>query len=138
MGINIFLYTSVVCIWGTTWIALLGQAGEVPIVLSVFYRFALASILFLPILYLLGSLQRVQSRDHFFFLLQGLCLFSINYLFFYNASLYLVSGLISVIFAASTIFNAFNQWLIWRTRPPITIYLSSILGIAGLLMLFCE
>lgn len=138
MSINIFLYISVVCIWGTTWIALLGQTGEVPIVLSVFYRFALASILFLPILYLFGSLQRVQSKDHFFFLLQGSCLFSINYLFFYNASLYLVSGLISVIFAASTIFNAFNQWLIWRTRPPITIYISSILGIAGLLMLFWE
>jgi drug/metabolite transporter (DMT)-like permease len=138
MGINIFLYISVVCIWGTTWIALLGQTGEVPIVLSVFYRFALASILFLPTLYLLGKLQRVQSRDHFFFLLQGLCLFSINYLFFYNASLYLVSGLISVIFAAATIFNAFNQWLIWKKRPPVTIYFSSILGVIGLLMLFWE
>jgi len=138
MGVNIFLYISVVCIWGTTWVALLGQGGEVPIVLSVFYRFALASILFLPTLYLLGRLQKVQPRDHFFFFLQGLCLFSINYLFFYNASLYLVSGLISVIFAAATIFNAFNQWLIWNTRPPVTIYLSSILGVVGLVMLFWQ
>jgi drug/metabolite transporter (DMT)-like permease len=136
MGMNSFLYVSVVFIWGTTWVALLGQVGDVPIVLSVFYRFALASILFLPALYVLGKLQRVQSIDHFFFLLQGLCLFSINYLFFYNASLYLVSGLISVIFALATLFNAFNQWLIWRRPPPATIYLSSVLGVVGLMMLF--
>jgi drug/metabolite transporter (DMT)-like permease len=138
MGINIFLYINVVFIWGTTWIALHWQAGDVPIVLSVFYRFALASVLFLPALYVLGKLQKVQLRDHFFFLLQGLCLFSINYLFFYTASLYLVSGLISVIFAAATIFNAFNQWLIWKKRPPVTIYFSSILGVIGLMLLFWD
>jgi drug/metabolite transporter (DMT)-like permease len=138
MGINIFLYINVVFIWGTTWIALHWQAGDVPIVLSVFYRFALASVLFLPALYVLGKLQKVQLRDHFFFLLQGLCLFSINYLFFYTASLYLVSGLISVIFAAATIFNAFNQWLIWKKKPPVTIYFSSILGVIGLALLFWD
>ncbi len=135
---NLFLYASVVFIWGTTWIGIHWQVGDVPLLLSVFYRFALASVLFLPLLHFMGKLQKVGRRDHFFFLLQGLCLFSINFLFFYNASLYLVSGIVSVIFASAILFNAFNQWLIWKKRPPITIYLSSFLGIAGLVMLFWE
>lgn len=138
IGMNILLYISVVFIWGTTWIGIHWQAGDVPIVLSVFYRFALAGIIFLPTLYFLGKLQRVQSKDHIFFFLQGLCLFSVNFLCFYTASLYLVSGIVSVVFASATLFNAFNQWLIWKKRPPVTIYFSSILGIAGLLMLFWE
>lgn len=135
---NLFLYASVVSIWGTTWIGIYWQVGDVPLLLSVFYRLALASILFLPFLHFLGKLQKVGRRDHLFFLLQGVCLFSINFLFFYHASLYLVSGIVSVIFASAILFNAFNQWLIWKKRPPITIYLSSFLGIAGLVLLFWE
>ncbi len=138
VAVNLFLYVSVVFIWGTTWIGIHWQVGDVPLLLSVFYRFALASVLFLPLLHFLGKLQKVGGRDHVFFLLQGLCLFSINFLFFYNASLYLVSGIVSVIFASAILFNAFNQWLIWKKRPPITIYFSSFLGIAGLVLLFWE
>ena len=42
---NLFLYATVVLIWGTTWIAIYWQLGTVPPLASVFYRFALASCL---------------------------------------------------------------------------------------------
>ena len=41
---NLSLYLLTVLIWGTTWIALKFQLGEVAIPLSIAYRFALAAL----------------------------------------------------------------------------------------------
>lgn len=133
---NAILYLSTVLIWGTTWIAIHWQLGSVDAVVSIFYRFAIAGILFLPLLKLVGKLQATQRRDHLFFVMQGACLFSFNYVFMYNAGHHIITGLMSVIFAMVTIFNAFNQWLIWRNKPSVSIYLASVLGVFGLVCLF--
>jgi drug/metabolite transporter (DMT)-like permease len=133
---NGFLYLMTALIWGTTWIAIHWQLGEVAVLVSIFYRFALAALLFLPVLVLFGKLQQTNIRDHFFFILQGLCLFSLNFICFYTASNYIISGLISVIFASAILFNAFNQWLIWYKKPSVSIYIASLLGIIGLILLF--
>ena len=55
--INSLLYAATVLIWGTTWIAIAWQIGPVDIVVSVFYRFALACVVFLVGLALLGRLE---------------------------------------------------------------------------------
>lgn len=133
---NLFLYAGTVLLWGTTWIAIHFQLGEVPVLVSAFYRFALAGALFLPILALFGRVQPTGWRDHGFFLLQGCCLFSFNFVCFYTASQYVVSGLISVVFSAATLFNALNSRLLWGERPGPTVYPAALLGIAGLVMLF--
>jgi drug/metabolite transporter (DMT)-like permease len=133
---NIALYISTVLIWGSTWIAIYWQVGDVPPLISIFYRFTIAGALFLPLLILLGKVQKTQKKDHLFFFLQGVCLFSFNYICMYNASHYIISGLISVIFAMATLFNAFNQWLIWRKQPSPAIYIAGLLGITGLVLLF--
>lgn len=135
---NLFLYAGTVLLWGTTWIAIHFQLGEVPVLLSAFYRFALAGALFLPILALFGRVQATGWRDHGFFLLQGCCLFSFNFVCFYTASQYVVSGLISVVFSAATLFNALNSRLLWGERPEPGVYPAAALGIAGLVMLFRE
>lgn len=135
---NAFLYITTVVIWGTTWIAINWQAGDVAALVSILYRFAIAGALFLPILWLLGGLQSVRWRDHGFFVLQGICLFCLNYIFMYNASYYIISGLMSVIFALATLFNAFNQWLIWRKKPSPSIYLAGVMGVLGLILLFWQ
>jgi len=140
---NILLYIATVLIWGTTWIAIYWQAGDVATLVSVFYRFAIAAALFLPLLMLLGKftkikMQQTNKRDHLFFFLQGLCLFSVNFIFFYTASQYIISGLVAVIFAMATLFNVFNQWLIWRKKPPLSIYIASLLGLSGLVLLFWQ
>ncbi|MBL3572075.1 EamA family transporter, partial [Rhodovulum visakhapatnamense] len=35
------LFVLTVLIWGTTWIAIAAQVGEVPVMVSIFYRFTL-------------------------------------------------------------------------------------------------
>jgi drug/metabolite transporter (DMT)-like permease len=133
---NLSLYVSTVLLWGTTWIAVYWQLGEVEPLVSIFYRFVIAGSLFLPLLILFKKLQPTQWRDHVFFVLQGACLFGLNYICMYNASAYIITGLMSVIFALAPLFNAFNQWLIWRKMPSKSIYLASLLGVAGLMLLF--
>ena len=41
---NLSLYLLTVLIWGTTWIAIAMQVGPVPVLVSVFYRFAVAAL----------------------------------------------------------------------------------------------
>jgi drug/metabolite transporter (DMT)-like permease len=134
--VNFFLYVATVVIWGSTWIAIHWQLGSVDAIVSIFYRFAIAGALFLPLLKIFGKLQKTQRRDHVFFIMQGACLFSFNYLFMYNAGHHIITGLMSVIFAMVTIFNAFNQWLIWRNKPAAFIYVASFFGVLGLVFLF--
>lgn len=135
---NLFLYASTVLLWGTTWIAIHFQLGEVPVLVSAFYRFAVAGMLFLPVLLILGKVQKTSWRDQCFFLLQGCCLFSFNFVCFYTASQYIVSGLISVVFSAATLFNALNSHLIWREAPERNVYPAALLGITGLVLLFWD
>ncbi len=135
---NLFLYLCTILIWGTTWIAIHLQIADTPVLLSIFYRFALAGVLFLPMLMLLRQRQATCVEDHLFFLLQGLCLFSFNFICFYNASSFIVSGLIAVVFSLATLFNAFNGLLIWKQKISSTIFSASIFGLTGLLMLFWD
>ncbi len=114
------------------------QIGATPVLLSIFYRFALAGLLFLPLLILIKQRQSTSVRDHLFFLLQGACLFSFNFICFYIASSYIVSGLVSVVFSLATLFNAFNGRMIWKQKiSPLTIS-ATIFGLTGLLMLFWD
>lgn len=133
---NLFLYATVVLIWGTTWISIYWQLGTVPPLASVFYRFALASCLLLPLLRLFFRVQRTTWADQRYFVLQGCFLFSFNFVCFYIATQYIVSGLASVIFSTATIFNAVNNRLFWQETPGARTYAAGFLGITGLFAMF--
>jgi drug/metabolite transporter (DMT)-like permease len=134
--LNLFLYTTVVLIWGSTWIAIYWQLGTVPPLASVFYRFVLASIILLPLLKLFFTVQRTTWADQRFFFLQGCFLFSFNFLCFYIATQYIVSGVASVIFSTATLFNAINNRWFWNEKPGKRTYVAGILGISGLVLMF--
>ena len=133
---NISLFLATVLIWGTTWIAIAFQLGPVPVLVAVFHRFALAALLMLPALALLRLLTPVPRRQHRFILLQGICLFSMNFICFYNATRFIPSGLVSVIFSLATIYNAVNARLIFGDRVKPRALLATALGAAGLVCLF--
>jgi drug/metabolite transporter (DMT)-like permease len=116
---NILLFISTVLIWGTTWIAITMQVGPVPVLVSVFYRFATAGVIMLVALALMGKLKRPALKHQPFIVAQALCLFSCNFICFYTASSYVHSGLISVIFSLATIYNAINARIFWANLMPI-------------------
>ena len=103
---NAALFVATVLIWGSTWYAIALQLGPVPVLTSIFYRFALAAVLLLPVLAATRRLAPMRRRDHVFVLLQGLCLFSLTFVCFYNATRFVPSGLVSVVFSLATLYNA--------------------------------
>lgn len=130
------LYALTVLIWGSTWLAIYFQLGEVPVNVSVFYRFALAAILLLPWMWLTGKLQKTDASDHKFMVLQGACLFSLNFICFYNATQYITSGLVAVVFSLATIYNAINNSVFWKESIPPKVILAGVIGTTGLILLF--
>ncbi|MBT4444068.1 MAG: DMT family transporter [Oceanospirillaceae bacterium] len=131
-----FLYLSTVLIWGTTWIAIHWQLGQVAVLTSVLYRFAIAAAIMLPLVLISRRLQATSKADHGFMVLQGMCLFSMNFVCFYSAGLSISSGLLSVIFSSATLFNAVNNRIFWQEKPTGAVFGAGILGIIGLSLMF--
>ena len=133
---NASLYIITVLIWGSTWLAIHFQLGDVPVNVSVFYRFALAASLLLPWMWFTGKLQKTDRSDHLFMVLQGACLFSFNFLLFYNATHYITSGLVAVVFSLATLFNAVNNRFLWKETIPRAVLIAGFIGTIGLVLLF--
>lgn len=133
---NALLFVVTVLIWGTTWIAIALEVGPVPVLVSVFYRFATAGGLFLAALAVLGRLKIPARRHQPWILAQALCLFSLNFICFYTAASYVPSGLISVIFSLATVFNAVNARLFFGDPITRRILLAGAMGVTGLALLF--
>ena len=133
---NLSLYLLTVLIWGTTWIALKLQLGEVAIAASIAYRFALASLVLFTILLLSGRLQKVDKRGQLICLVQGLCLFCLNFMCFYTASQWIPSGLVAVIFSTATLWNAINARVFFKQKIAANVLAGGALGLGGLALLF--
>lgn len=130
------LFVLTVLIWGSTWIAVAMQIGPVPVLVSVFYRFATAALVYLAMLALAGRLVLPDRRSWKWIAAQALCLFSLNFICFYNAAAYVPSGLIAVIFSLATIFNTVFARIFFRDAISRRALVAAALGIAGLVLLF--
>lgn len=133
---NSILYTSTVLIWGSTWLAIAYQLGDTPVIVSVAWRFALASIVLFAVLIFRNALPRLSVNNHKVAALLALCLFSNNFLCFYSATEYLPSGLNAVVFSLAPILNAFNLWVLDKRRPSSIFLQGALMGFVGVVLLF--
>jgi drug/metabolite transporter (DMT)-like permease len=133
---NNLLYLTTVLIWGSTWLAIKFQLGEVPPELSVVYRFSLASILLFAYSAWRRLPLRFTPRQHAFIALQGLLLFSANYIMVYFAELYITSGLVAVIFSSIIMMNVFLAAIFLGTPVRAQVVLGGLIGISGLVLIF--
>jgi drug/metabolite transporter (DMT)-like permease len=133
---NISLYLLTVLIWGTTWIALKLQLGEVAIPVSIVYRFGLAALILFAMLLISGKLQKVNRRGQLICLAQGVCLFCVNFMCFLHASQWIPSGLVAVVFSTATLWNALNARIFFRQKIARNVLTGGGLGLLGLGCLF--
>ncbi|MCF7533300.1 DMT family transporter [Pseudomonas petrae] len=133
---NITLYLLTVLIWGTTWIALKLQLGEVAIPVSIVYRFGLAALIIFALLLVTGKLQKVNRRGQLICLAQGLCLFCVNFMCFYTASQWIPTGLVAVVFSTATLWNALNARIFFKQKIARNVVMGGTLGLIGLACLF--
>jgi drug/metabolite transporter (DMT)-like permease len=92
-------FVLVTLIWGSTWIVIRDQLGNVPPSWSVTYRFATAA----AAMFLIAALRRepllLSGRAWAFAALLGLAQFGFNFNFVYRAEGFITSGLVAVLFA---------------------------------------
>ena len=129
-------YGLTVLIWGLTWTAIRLQVESASVDLAVFYRFVMASVVALAVHAVTRRLSRLTPGQHGWLFLQGLTLYSVNFLLIYRAAESMTSGLLAVVFSLAALFNAFNGWLWLRTRPTARLYPAVALGVTGVALLF--
>lgn len=133
---NLSLYAATVLIWGSTWLGIKFQLGEVDPLVSVIYRFCLATVLLILWCFLKGLKMRFATRDHLFIALQGACLFAVNYWLFYLAEVHLTSGIVAVMFSTIVFWNILNGRIFLKTPVRATVICGAGLGIVGIGLVF--
>ena len=133
---NISLYLVSVLIWGSTWLVIKFQLGQVSPIVSVAWRFGLAALMLMA--YALAQRRRLRfpPRDHAWIALQGVLLFGINYIGVYLSEQYLVSGLVAVVFSLVVFANSLGLRLFFGTPIRANALLAATLGVAGVALIF--
>lgn len=131
-----FLYIYTVLVWGSTWIAIKFQLGDISPIVSIAHRSGLAALIMLALMLPARRLTRLSPRDHLFVFAQGLSMFSVNYLFIYAAAAELTSGLIAVVFSTMVILNIVNGALFMRVPVSGEVVIGAVLGLVGMACVF--
>ena len=133
---NTFLYILTVLIWGSTWIAINFQLGEVPPEASLVYRFGLAAIVLMAYCRWKQLSLQFELRAHIQFFLFGLTLFGCNYYFLYVGQHYINSALTCIAFSCIMFFNIINARIWFKTPITRNVIIGAVIGIAGIATLF--
>jgi len=133
---NFFLYIVTVLVWGSTWLAIEFQLGEVDIAASVAYRFMISAILMWAYCLWAKVPLSFGRRDHAYIVLLAAFNFSLNYAVIYSSQRYLSSAMTSIAFSTMLLMNIVNTRLFFGTRIAPKTYLGALLGIAGIVALF--
>ena len=133
---NLALYATAVIVWGSTWLLINYQLGEVAPEVSVVYRYAIAAALLFGWIYARGLRLRYSMHAHLRFFLLGVLLFSFNYIATYSAQQYISSALNAVAFSTMMWMNVVNSRLFFGTRIEPKLWLGAGLGMAGIVTLF--
>jgi drug/metabolite transporter (DMT)-like permease len=133
---NVLLYVVTILIWGSSWLAIKFQLGVVDPMVSVAYRFLLASGISWIYCRYSGLQLSFRLRDHGFMFLQGVSLFALNYWLFYISELTLTSGLAAVIFSTIVVMNMLNGVIFLKNRLELRVLIGAVLGLSGIILIF--
>ena len=138
MNSTIFLFIATLLCWGPTWYIIKFQLGTVDPMVSVFYRFFLASVIILLFCIYKKINLRFSIKEHFFIAVLGIFLFNINYVIFYLSTQYLISGFVALCFSSILFMNVINNIIFHRSSPNIVTLIGGTIGTLGLTIIFYD
>ena len=133
---NAALYVVTVLVWGSTWLAIEFQLGIVAPEVSIVYRYAGASLLLFAWSRIRGLRLAFGLLQHARFLLLGMLLFGLNYIFAYRAQIHISSALTAIAFSTILWMNIVNARLFFGVRAGRRVLFGALLGVAGIFTLF--
>lgn len=135
---NTLLYLSTVLIWGSTWLAIEFQLGDVPVFVSLVYRFAIAAALMWIYCWWAKVPMSFSRRDHLFIGLLAMFNFSMNYALLYYSQQFLTSAMTSIGFSTMLLMNIVNTRLFFGSKISARVYVGALFGILGIAALFWD
>ena len=130
------LFSVCVLIWGSTWIAITFQLGEVAPEMSVGYRFLLGSAALYGYCRWRGLQLAFGLKQHLDFALFGAFMFCIGYILVYYAETHIVSGMVAVGYSASPLTNMLAARVFFGTPMSKRVAVAALFGIAGITCIF--
>ena len=125
-------------IWGSTWIVIRGQLGDVPPQWSVAYRFVVAAAAMAAVAAWKGQSLRLGGKGALAAVFLGFTQFCVNFNAVYLAERHITSGVVATVFALLMIPSSLLAWVFLGQRPSPRFAWSSLVAVAGILLLFAH
>ena len=113
---NLTLFGITLFCWSPTWYIIKFQLGYVDPLVSVFYRFLAAAIIIFIYLLIKKKNLKFSLNHHVWFLLFGIFLYSLNYVFFYLSNTYLISAFPAIVFSTVVIMNILGETFYFKKK----------------------
>lgn len=123
-------------VWGSTWIVIRGQLSAVPPQWSVTYRFVIAAVAMTLVAAFKGESLRIGHRGIAAAAFLGLTQFCVNFNGVYLAERHITSGVVATVFALLLIPSSLLAWAFLGHRPSKRFAWSSLIAVAGIILLF--
>ena len=133
-----FLFITACLIWGSTFWAITLQLGDVAPAVSVVYRFGLASATLFAWCAIRGDSLRLPWRAQKWMMLQGLASFALSYVCTYSSEQYLVSALVSVLFALMVFWTPLLNRVAFGTKITLSTCFAGAVAVCGIVLLFYQ
>ena len=135
---NFILFVVTLFCWSPTWYVIKFQLGFVDPLVSVFYRFLIAAVIIFIYLVIKRKRLKFSLTYHIWFLLFGICLYSLNYVFFYLSNTYLISAFPAVVFSTVVIMNILGEGFYFKKKPTLKTLIGATIGMIGIVIIFNE
>ena len=140
MQSNIVLFLGALLFWSATWsiIGLTQVNIDLDPTISVFIRFIIAGLIILAYVILTNRKLIFSPKEHLYFFILGIFLYSGNYIFFYHSNVYLPSNIPATVFCLLTIFNILGEKFIFKKTITSKTLSGALLGITGIGIIFYQ
>ncbi|HWH21886.1 MAG TPA: DMT family transporter [Allosphingosinicella sp.] len=134
----LFPFILITLIWGSTWIVIKDQLGEVPPPWSVTYRFIIAAAAMFAYAHWSGASLRIGRNGHILAIAFGIPQFFFNFNFVYAAEHHITSGLVAMVFAMLLVPNSTFAFFFLKHRVTRGFVFGSAVAMVGVALLFLQ
>lgn len=129
-------FAIVTFLWGSTWLVIRGQLGDVPVSWSVCYRFLTAGATMFVVALVTRTRLRLTLAEQGLLAVMGVSIFCLNFNFIYRAEAHVTSGIVAVVFALLLVYNAVAGRLFFGQSLSRRFLIGSAVAMVGIGLLF--
>ncbi len=130
------LFSVVVLIWGSTWLAITFQFGEVDSSLSVAVRFFFAALILLAYCKFKGLSLALPRHIHIKMAGVGLCLYTLDYSLLYQSQQYIISAIVALMSSGMVYINVVLRRVLLKKAIRPEVIVGATFGLIGIGLIF--